>query len=57
MRAVMKVVVELFDDCDHYLDHQDFVRHIAGWVEGGLYDRDDVAKVTITEQSDTPVVD
>jgi hypothetical protein len=50
LRAVFTVTVETRPDGDYYFDHADFVRHVGPWIEGGLYDRDDIRTVTITEQ-------
>lgn len=50
LRAVLTVTVETRPGGDYYVDHGDFVRHVIPWIEGGLNDRDDIVKVTITEQ-------
>lgn len=53
LRAVLTVTVETKPG-DYYYDHDDFVRHVVPWIEGGLDDRDDIRTVTITEQPAVP---
>lgn len=47
MRVDVHVTVETRKGGDYYFDHDDLARHVTGWIEGGLDDRDDLAKVTI----------
>jgi hypothetical protein len=58
-RAVFTVTVETKPDGDYYFDHDDFVRHVIPWIEGGLDDRDDIRGVTIAEAavSSAPATD
>jgi hypothetical protein len=54
LRAVFTVTVETKPGGDYYFDHNDFVRHVVPWIEGGLDDRDDIRDVTIAEQPAGP---
>jgi hypothetical protein len=50
LTATFTVTIKTKPDGDYYFDHDDLVRNVVPWIEGGLDDRDDIAEVTITEQ-------
>lgn len=50
LTATFTVTIRTKPDGDYYFDHDDLVRNVVPWIEGGLDDRDDIAEVTITEQ-------
>jgi predicted DNA-binding transcriptional regulator AlpA len=47
LRAVVTVTVETRPDGDYYVDEADLTRHVKRWIEEGLEDRDDIAKVSV----------
>ncbi|GAA1431748.1 hypothetical protein GCM10009601_51360 [Streptomyces thermospinosisporus] len=51
LTATFTVTIKTKPDGDYYFDHDDLVRNVVPWIEGGLDDRDDIAEVTITEQA------
>lgn len=47
LSATFHVTVETKPGGDYYVDHDDLVRNVQPWIEGGLDDRDDIARVAI----------
>lgn len=49
MNVALRVDVRTRKDGDYYTDEADVLRHVKRWIGDGLYDRDDLAEVTVTE--------